>query len=77
LKRTKSPSFIQEFELLEPKRGGFKQIDQVEDFSRRLFNAVLGKLKRKSSRPSLPKNGIKQENFQKEVPLDMRLSRQF
>jgi hypothetical protein len=47
LKRAKSPSFIQEFELLEPKRGGFKQIDQVEDFSRRLFNTVLGKQKKK------------------------------
>ena len=47
MRRAKTSSFIQEFELLEPRIGGFRQIDQVEDFSRRLYNAVLGKLRKK------------------------------
>jgi hypothetical protein len=47
LKRVTTPSFIQEFELLEPRHGGFKEIDQVENCSRRLYNATLGNLKKK------------------------------
>ncbi len=47
MKRVTTPSFIQEFELLEPRSGGFRELDQVEDHSRRLFNALAGKLKRR------------------------------
>ncbi|RYZ90985.1 MAG: hypothetical protein EOP04_02045 [Proteobacteria bacterium] len=50
MKKAKSPSFVHSFEILPAKDEGFKNLFKTEDHGRRLYNAVLGKLRSRLKR---------------------------